>query len=122
MSNIFIEQKFLDKIKSIIKKTCPKAIVWAYGSRVDGDAHEGSDLDLVIKDFGQEEAYLFEIQEALQESNIPFLIEMFQFDRLPKSFQTEIEKKHIVIYNGQIPEDCNNDIEKIERKHKDELE
>lgn len=106
MSSIFIEQRFLDEIKTIIKKIYPNAIIWAYGSRLNGDAHEGSDLDLVIKDFGQEEGYLFEIQEALKESNIPFLIDIFQFDRLPKSFQAEIEKKHTVIYNGQTQEDA----------------
>ena len=101
MNDIFVKQKYLNEIKTIIKILYPKAIVWAYGSRVDGDAHEGSDLDLVIKDFGQEEASLFEIQEALKESKIPFLIDIFELNRLPKSFQAEIEKKHAVIYDGQ---------------------
>lgn len=101
MSKILIEQKYVDEIQSIIKKLYPRAIIWAYGSRIKGDAHEGSDLDLVVKDFGTEKGYLFEIEEALKESNIPFLIDIFQLDNLPQNFQKEIEKDYITIYDGQ---------------------
>lgn len=73
-------------------------VVWAYGSRVDGTAHEGSDLDLVVKEFGQDDANLFELREELKESNIPFLIDIFEFNKLPESFQKEIEKNYVVIY------------------------
>ena len=100
IKKILLEEKFFDEIKSIIKQTYPKAIVWAYGSRVDGTAHAGSDLDLVVKDFGQKDAYLFELKEELKESNVPFLIDIFEFDKLPLSFQKEIEKNYIVFYDG----------------------
>lgn len=99
MTDILIEQIFLDEIKSIIKQFYPNAVVWAYGSRIDGTAHEGSDLDLVIKDYGQKDAYLFELKEALQESNVPFLIDIFEFDKLPENFQKEIKKKYVVFYD-----------------------
>lgn len=101
MINILIEQKFSDEIKSIIKQMYPKAVVWAYGSRIDGTAHEGSDLDLVVKDFGQDDACLFELKDKLKESNIPFIIDIFEFDKLPLNFQKEIEKNYIVFYDGR---------------------
>ncbi|GHT90726.1 hypothetical protein FACS1894122_01750 [Alphaproteobacteria bacterium] len=101
MTDIFIKQDALKEIRSIIKKIYPKAVVLAYGSRVGGDAHDGSDLDLVVKDFGQENGCIFELKDSLMESNVPFLIDIFEFDRLPESFQKEIEKKHIVIYDGE---------------------
>ena len=97
MPNIFIDQKSLAEIRSIIFGLYPQAVVWAYGSRVDGDAHEGSDLDLAVKDFGQPQGDLNALREALQESNVPFLIDIFDFQRLPPSFQKEIEKKHAVL-------------------------
>ncbi|GHT97147.1 hypothetical protein FACS1894126_0600 [Alphaproteobacteria bacterium] len=100
MTDIFIKQDALKEIRSIIKKIYPKAVVWAYGSRVGGDAHDGSDLDLVVKDFGQENGYIFELKDSLMESNVPFLTDIFEFDRLPESFRKEIEKKHVVIYDG----------------------
>lgn len=99
MLNILLEKKFLNEIKSIIEQTYPNAVVWAYGSRVDGTAHEGSDLDLVVKDFGQNNAYLYELKEKLKESNVPFLIDIFEFNKLPQSFQKEIEKNYIVFYD-----------------------
>lgn len=101
MVNILLEEKYADEIKSIIKKTYPNAVIWAYGSRVDGTAHEGSDLDLVIKDFGQNDSYLFELKEELKESNVPFLIDIFEFDKLPENFRKEIEKNYVVFYNGR---------------------
>ena len=53
ISDLFIKPEALREIRAIIKRTYPKAIIWAYGSRVGGDAHSGSDLDLAVKDFGQ---------------------------------------------------------------------
>ena len=56
----------------IFDKYCPNAEIWAYGSRLGGDFHNGSDLDLVIKSFNSNEPKLFELKELLRESNIPF--------------------------------------------------
>ena len=46
--SILLEKKFLDELKNIFKSTVPDAQIWAYGSRVDGSAHSGSDLDLAM--------------------------------------------------------------------------
>ena len=100
MADFLIKQEYLAKIRAIIKRLCPNAVVWAYGSRVGGDAHSGSDLDLAVKDFGQTDASIATLKEAFEESNIPFLIDLTEFDKLPISFQQEIEKKYIVIYRG----------------------
>jgi uncharacterized protein len=32
-----------------LRRYSPEAEVWAYGSRVNGDGHECSDLDLVLR-------------------------------------------------------------------------
>lgn len=101
MADLFIDKKYLDEIIAIISKTYPKSIVWAYGSRVDRSAHEGSDLDLVVRDFGQDSGYISELKDELNDSDVPFLIDIFDFARLPESFQKEIEKNYIVLYNGK---------------------
>jgi len=102
MANILVEKKYLDEIISIIKRIYPKAVVWAYGSRTDGTAHEGSDLDLVVKEYGQDCADLFELKEEFEKSNIPFLIDIFEFDKLPESFQKEIKNNYVVIYDEKV--------------------
>jgi len=101
MTNLFLEAEHLEIIRALIEQIYPNAVVCAYGSRVYGDettAHNGSDLDLCVKCFGTENGDISELRTAFIESNIPFLIDIFEYDRLPEAFQAEINKKHIVIY------------------------
>jgi predicted nucleotidyltransferase len=102
MADIFIDEKSLAEIRRIIKNLCPKAVVWAYGGRVAGGktAHGGSDLDLTVRNFGRMEHSLAGLKEAFKESNIPFLIDVSDFNLLPADFQKEIIKKYAVIYDG----------------------
>ena len=80
--------------------------VWAYGSRVYGTAHDGSDLDLVIRSQNQEKLpidILADVKEKIQQSNIPIVVELFDWARLPKSFQSNIEAKHEVLFSNMQP-------------------
>lgn len=67
--------------------------ILAYGSRVTGEAHDMSDLDLAIlsKD-GQKLNInnLVDFKSQLVNSNIPILIQVFDFYRLPKYFHKNI--------------------------------
>lgn len=77
------------------------AEVWAYGSRVKGTAHDGSDLDLVIVTRDGKKLPLETLtflQEKIRESNIPILVDLFDWARLPESFHTNIEACHEVLY------------------------
>lgn len=97
MNNLIIEQKHLNMLIDIFKSYCPDAEIWAYGSRLNGTAHSGSDLDLVVKKYNPS-FRLYELKELLQESNIPFLIDIHVYDDLPESFKQEILKNYTVIY------------------------
>ncbi|MGN0031196.1 MAG: nucleotidyltransferase domain-containing protein [Candidatus Gastranaerophilaceae bacterium] len=98
MNNIFLKDEHLAILCGIFEDYCPNAQIWAYGSRVCGDAHDGSDLDLAVIDFGDKKCSLAELKNILNNSNIPFLIDINEFKNLPKSFQEEIRKKYIKIY------------------------
>ena len=77
--------------------------VWAYGSRVDGTAHEGSDLDLVIRtpDLQKLPIDIYQdLKEKIQESNIPIIVGLFDWARLPKSFHQNIIALHEVLYSN----------------------
>lgn len=76
--------------------------VWAYGSRVNGQAHEGSDLDLVIRTQDLQELpidILMDLKEKIRESNIPIVVELFDWARLPESFHRNIEVEHEVLFS-----------------------
>ncbi len=100
MNNLFLKEKHLKILTEIFDKYCPNATVVAYGSRIKNEAHSGSDLDLAIINFNEEEEEysLFDIRQAIHDSNIPFLVDIFILDTLPESFQKEINKNNIVIY------------------------
>lgn len=98
MSRLFLKPEHRKMLINIFENYCPKAEIWAYGSRLNGDAHSGSDLDLVVKDFNSDNAYLFELKEFLSESDIPFMVDIHEYKSLPDSFQKEIEKDYEVIY------------------------
>ncbi len=77
--------------------------VWAYGSRVNDTAHEGSDLDLVIRSQNAEKLpmdILMDIKGKIQQSNIPIVVELFDWARLPESFHDNIEAHHEVLFSN----------------------
>ena len=87
-------------IEASLKKHLPGVEVWAYGSRVNGRSHDGSDLDLVLRGPGLariEASRLIGLTEALRDSTIPFLVEARDWACLPERFDREIERGHVVL-------------------------
>lgn len=77
--------------------------VLAYGSRVNGTAHQGSDLDLVVRGRANQKlpANIFmNLKEEITESNIPIVVELFDWARLPESFHRNIEAQHEVLFSN----------------------
>jgi len=80
--------------------------VWAYGSRTNNTAHDGSDLDLVIITPDRSKLpidLLMELKEKIRDSNIPILVDLFDWARLPESFHKNIEASHEVFYTPNMP-------------------
>jgi predicted nucleotidyltransferase len=77
--------------------------IWAYGSRVNGTAHEASDLDLVIITSNQKNIpidILIDIKEKIVNSNIPILVDLFDWARLPETFHKNILACHEVLFTN----------------------
>lgn len=92
--------KWLDIVCRVLAEHAPDAEVWAYGSRVTGSAHAGSDLDLVVRwpeDLKKPHPGLFVLKEAFAESNLPILVDVLDWAIIPESFRAEIEAAHAVI-------------------------
>lgn len=63
-------------------------------------AHEGSDLDLVVLPDGYDQVDLGEvltIKDLLQESSIPILVQVLDWNRIPDSFRENILKEYEVV-------------------------
>jgi DNA polymerase sigma len=97
-----LQPRHLDQLRRLIAAHLPQEEVWAYGSRIAGTAHETSDLDLVVRhptDLKvQQTSAFWELKEAISESNLPFLVELFDWARLPSTFWENIARQHVVLY------------------------
>jgi len=77
--------------------------IWAYGSRVNGDNHDTSDLDLVIRADNLKPINwrdLLNFIEQIRESNIPIIIQVFDWVKLPENFRNNILENHEVLYKN----------------------
>lgn len=100
MKNLNLSPDDLLEIQTILKKIVPTATIWAYGSRVNGTNHEGSDLDLVLLNPDQPEkpsTHILELKRAFQNSQLPILIDILDWASLPENFHVEIKKHHVII-------------------------
>jgi uncharacterized protein len=87
----------------LLEHYLPEVTVWAYGSRADGNAHDASDLDLVLRSPDLSPIPIMQLadfQEALTESNIPILVEVRDWAVLPQHFHSEILRHYIVLKDG----------------------
>lgn len=88
------------QIEALLAEHVPEAEVWAYGSRVTGRNHEASDLDLVLRGPNLEPVptgQLADLCEALEESNIPIIVDVHDWARVPGSFKPEIERQYVAL-------------------------
>ena len=94
-----LPRRYRNQLEALLREHLPDVEVWAYGSRVNGRSHEGSDLDLVLRSPTLEplEAGYFDLLEAIDNSNIPILVQAHDWARLPESFHQEVEREHVVL-------------------------
>ena len=100
VEGLHLSPRHREEIVALLHKHLPGVEVWVYGSRVNGRSHDGSDLDLVLRGPKLAEidtSQLADFIEALQNSTIPFLVEVRDWARLPKSFHHEIDREHVVL-------------------------
>ena len=101
---IAVSSEQLKYLLDEIQRYLPDATVWAFGSRVKGTHHPMSDLDLAVhcdKETAQKE--LPRLNERLIESDLPFKVQILDFDRLPEHMQENISADYVVIYDSTKP-------------------
>lgn len=100
MAMLDLRPEWLETVRRLLALHLPDAEVWAYGSRLNGAAHEGSDLDLVVRnpaDLNKPFQKLAGLREALAESDLPILVDVLDWARIPESFRREISRGGTVV-------------------------
>jgi len=104
--SLSLRSEQVQELRRLIATHLPHEEVWAYGSRVDGTAHDTSDLDLVVRHPGdlktRQGAAFSELKEAFSESNLPFLVDLLDWARLPPAFWGNITEQHVVLYSPEL--------------------
>lgn len=89
-NNIDIKPRDKEILFFLLSKYLPHTTIWAYGSRVTGNSRPWSDLDLVIFPAAEEKRSISLLKEALEESNLPFRVDLLEWDSLPENFKINI--------------------------------
>lgn len=97
--DITAEQR--ESILSLLEQHLPGTTTWACGSRAKWSAQSQSDLDLVVFSAPEQRSQVGALREAFEESNLPFRVDLFVWDEVPKSFHREIEAEHVVLVGGK---------------------
>jgi len=102
---LHLPQRYLEQVQAVLRQHLHDAEVWAYGSRVNGDYYEASDLDLVARlpeaaEKPKRFSALTEVKEAFAESNLPIIVQIVDWSAIPESFREEILAGYVVVQAG----------------------
>lgn len=103
---IDLQSHHLEIVKSILAEHMPKTEIRAFGSRVTGSARGYSDLDLVV--VSQEKITrksLYRLEEAFEDSDLPFRVDVLDWHRISESFRKVIEQAYEVIQSPEQRQD-----------------
>ncbi len=84
-------------IIDIIKKELPRARIFLYGSRARRDNRPESDVDIALDDNQKIENFtLSAIREAIEESTVPFMVDIIDLNAVSGDFKKEILKDGVL--------------------------
>ena len=87
-------------VLALLQRHLPGTAAWVYGSRVKWTSRPQSDLDLVVFATPEQRPQVGDLREAFEESNLPFRVDLFVWDDVPKPFRKQIEAEHAVLVRG----------------------
>ena len=96
-ASIDLTEQQKEEILSLFARYLPGTKVWAYGSRVKFNARPDSDLDLVCFTTPEQSGQFYTLKEQFEESNLPFRIDLLEWNNLPDNFKENISKQHVEI-------------------------
>lgn len=101
---MILNEKHKLRIIQILKESLKvESEAIAYGSRIRGDCHDASDLDIVIKTKSGEPLAKEEFNSIIknfQESNIPIIIDLRDWALVPDYFHKYINEQNELLFKN----------------------
>lgn len=86
------------QVSAILQRHLPNNEVWAFGSRVKGNAKPYSDLDLaIITDTPLPLELLAEVAEAFSESDLPWKVDLVDWATTSERFRQVIAGQKLIL-------------------------
>ena len=90
-------------VARILRKFAGGRTVWAYGSRATGKrVKRSSDLDLVMDGPPFIGLQAWKLEEAFDESRLPFKVEFQRLEDLSEEFRRRIEEDFVVVQSAGV--------------------
>lgn len=102
MSALTITNEELAIVKQILQTHIPNLEVWAFGSRVKGNAKPYSDLDLAV--ITKEPLSLqthADLVDAFSESDLPWKVDIVDWALVAEPFKQVIMYQYVVVQEGK---------------------
>ena len=103
--NIDLSPAQLTELKKLLQRYLPETQVWAFGSRVtfESQARHASDLDMVVFSSKTQSNQVWDLRDALENSNLPFRVDVLVWHDIPEHFKPNIKKAYFVL-QGKVAE------------------
>ena len=98
MPPIAIEPREWEELAAILRTRLPGRKVWAFGSRATGRRLKRfSDLDLAVEGEELTLSEAAQLEEALDESRLPFKVDVVELATLSTEFRSRIEPELVLL-------------------------
>jgi len=91
--------KYLEQIKGIIFQEIGRKPIQVilYGSRASGNNHQTSDVDIALLSANRiDQGFISHLKEKLEESNVPYKIEIVDLNNVSSVFRKEVITKGVI--------------------------
>ena len=93
-----ISNKHLEMVRKLLRKHVPGVVVRAFGSRVNGTAKLYSDLDIALMTAESlSPSAMAQLKADFSESNLPFKVDVLDWQATSSSFKKLIDQKYEVL-------------------------
>jgi len=94
MKEVAINRSDLNFIKKILRRYFPKAKIIFFGSRVNGNNRQYSDLDIAIKDKQKVNLLtISSIKEDFANSDLKFMVDLVDYHRTSDEFKAFLDQQ-----------------------------
>lgn len=100
---IDLEPQDYETVRNILSRHLPGTEVRAYGSRVTGKTHRGSDLDLAIMTTEPLSLdTLADLRDAFSESTVPFRVDLLDWAETTESFRAIVMENSVILQDSSV--------------------